>query len=115
VSGVFQSTPGDAVNYTYVLTAANFRAQTGVALSQSSITAKLNEPGTEYLPRVNQFDVTIARSVQIRKVRISPEISLFNLFNANPILSETTAYPRTGVPLRILDGRLIRLQAQLRF
>ncbi|MFN7913996.1 MAG: TonB-dependent receptor [Vicinamibacterales bacterium] len=114
-SAVFQSTPGDQVINTYVLTAANFRAQTGVALAQSSVTMRLTQPGTEYLSRVNQLDITISRALQVRKVRIAPEISLFNLLNVNPVLSQSTAYPNIGTPLRILDGRLIRFQAQMRF
>jgi hypothetical protein len=103
------------VIYTYVLSAANFRTQTGVALSQASVTMRLTQPGTEYLPRVNQLDLTLSKSFPVRKVRVSPEISLFNLLNANPVLSQSTAYPNVGVPLRILDGRLIRFQAQLKF
>jgi len=115
VSGVLQSSPGDQVIYTYVVTAANFRTQTGVPLTQSSVTARLTQPGTEYLTRVNQFDTTISKNFAFGKVRVSPEVSLFNLFNANPVLSQSTAYPNTGVPLRILDGRLIRFQVQVRF
>ena len=59
--------------------------------------------------------MTISKSLQFGKVRVAPEISLFNLLNANPVLSQSTAYPNVGTPLRILDGRLIRFQAQLRF
>ncbi len=114
-SAVLQSSPGDQVIYTYVLSAANFRAQTGATLSQSSVTMRLTQPGTEYLTRVNQLDMTISKSLQFGKVRVAPEISLFNLLNANPVLSQSTAYPNVGTPLRILDGRLIRFQAQLRF
>ena len=115
VSSVFQSSPGDQLINTYVLTAANFRTQTGVALSQASVSMRLTQPGTEYLSRVNQFDVTLSKSFPIGKVRVSPEVSLFNLLNANPVLSQSVAYPNIGTPLRILDGRLIRFQAQLRF
>ena len=115
VSSVFQSSPGDQLINTYVLTAANFRTQTGVTLSQSSVSMRLTQPGTAYLPRVNQFDVTLSKSFPIGRVRVSPEVSLFNLLNANPVLSQSVAYPNVGIPLRILDGRLIRFQAQVRF
>ena len=37
------------------------------------------------------------------------------MLNANPVISQSTAWPNVGTPLRILDGRLIRFQAQLRF
>lgn len=115
VSGVLQSTPGDPVATTYLLSAANFRTITGVAMGQSSITMRLNKPGQEYLPRVNQLDVTLSKSFKVGSARVSPEISLFNMLNANPVLSESTAYPAIGTPLRILDGRLLRFQAQIRF
>jgi hypothetical protein len=115
LSAVFQSTPGDAVATTFVVTAANFRTITGVAMGQSSVTLRLNKPGEEYLPRVNQLDFTISKAFKVGSARVSPEISLFNMLNANPVLSESLAYPAVGTPLRILDGRLLRFQAQVRF
>ena len=84
-------------------------------MAQSSITVRLTEPGSLYLARVNQLDLTISRSFNVGRARISPEVSLFNVLNANPVLSETTAYPNVSTPLRILDGRLVRFQAQIRF
>jgi carboxypeptidase family protein len=115
VSAVLQSTPGDALATTYLVTAANFRTVTGVAMGQSSVNLRLNKPGEEYLPRVNQLDMTISKSFKVGSTRVSPEISLFNMLNANQVLSESTAYPAIGTPLRILDGRLLRFQAQIRF
>jgi carboxypeptidase family protein len=115
VSAVFQSTPGDALATTYVVTAASFRTVTGVAMGQSSVSLRLNKPGEEYLPRVNQLDMTFSKSFRIGSARVSPEVSLFNMLNANPVLSESTAFPAIGTPLRILDGRLLRFQAQIRF
>ncbi len=115
VSGVFQSSPGDAAAQTYVVTAAAFRTATGATMGQSSVTLRLNEPGGQYLDRVNQMDVTVGKAVAFRKIRLSPEISLFNLFNANPVLSESTAYPAVGTPLRILDGRLLRFNVTAKF
>ena len=114
-SAVFQSTPGDQLIYTYVLSAANFRLQTGVPLSQASVTMRLTQPGSEFYGRVNQLDLTISRALQFGRVKVAPEVSLFNMLNANPVISQSTAWPNVGTPLRILDGRLIRFQAQLRF
>ena len=115
VSGCSRARPEMRVATTYVVTAANFRTVTGVAMGQSSVNLRLNKPGEEYLPRVNQLDMTFSKSFRIGSARVSPEMSLFNMLNANPVLSESTAYPAIGTPLRILDGRLLRFQAQIRF
>jgi hypothetical protein len=117
LSGVFQSTAGDRINQTYTLTPAVFLAQTGVPMGQSSITGlRLSEPGSVYAERVNQLDFTFAKTWITRGIRLTPEVSLFNALNANPIVSQTTAFgPALGNPLRILEGRLIRFGFQARF
>jgi hypothetical protein len=117
LSGVFQSTAGDRINQTYTLTPAVFLAQTGVPLSVSSITGlRLSEPGSVYAERVNQLDFTFAKTWITRGIRLTPEVSLFNALNANPIVSQVTAFgPALGNPLRILEGRLIRFGFQARF
>ena len=47
---------------------------------------------------------------------MTPEVSLFNALNANPIVSQVTAFgPALGNPLRILEGRLVRFGFQARF
>src|SRR5207249_4869483 len=71
LSGVLQNVPGDAVTQTYVLTAANFRAITGATMAQSSITMRLTEPGSRYLERVNQVDLTVSKSFRSQKVQVS--------------------------------------------
>jgi hypothetical protein len=116
LSGVFQSTAGDRVNQTYLVTAATFRNITGVAMGQTSASLRLSEPGSVYLDRVNQLDFTLAKTLTVRHVRVTPELSLFNLMNANPIVSQVAAFgPALGNPLRILEGRLVRFGVQVRF
>jgi carboxypeptidase family protein len=115
ISAVLQSSPGDPITQTYVITAAAFRAATGVALSQSSLTARLTQPGTLYEPRVNQLDVTFTRPVKMNHVAISPEVSVFNAFNANPVLTQSVAYPNVGIPLTILNGRTVRFGVTVRY
>jgi hypothetical protein len=117
VSAVFQSTAGDPLVQRYVVTAAAFKELTGVALGQTSVTVfPVTEPGSLYYERVNQLDFTIAKVFKAGSWRITPDVSLFNMLNANPVFSETTAFgPALGDPLRILEGRLIRFGVQARF
>jgi len=83
----------------------------------SSITGlRLNDPGSIYADRVNQLDFTFAKTFITRGIRLTPEVSLFNALNANPIVSQVTAFGTAlGNPLRILEGRLIRFGFQARF
>jgi len=116
LSAVFQSTAGDPVTLTYLVTAAAFRNLTGVALGQSSVNVNpLNEPGSLYYERINQLDFTIAKHFNVRGWRITPDISMFNMLNANPVYSQTTSWPLVGNPVRILEGRLVRFGVQVRF
>jgi hypothetical protein len=92
LSGVFQSTAGDRINQTYTLTPAVFLAQTGVTMGQSSIGLRLSEPGSVYADRVNQLDFTLAKTFIVNRIRLTPEVSLFNMLNANPIVSQVTAF-----------------------
>jgi hypothetical protein len=115
LSGVFQSSAGDAITYTYNVTATAFRNFTGVAMGQPSVTVRLNEPGTAYRERVNQLDFTVAKAFSIGTRRITPELSLFNALNGNAMTSTSTAWPAIDRPLTILSGRLVRFGATVRF
>ena len=116
LSGVFQSIAGDPVAYSYFVSRAAFKNFTGVELGQSSVTVyPLNEPGSFYADRVNQLDFTIAKVFKIRNWRVTPDVSLFNMLNANPITSMSIAYPAVGNPLRILESRLVRFGVQASF
>jgi hypothetical protein len=116
-SAVFQSTAGDPLVQRYVVTASAFRNLTGAALGQSSVTVyPLNEPGSLYYDRVNQLDFTLAKVFRAGSWRITPDVTLFNILNANPIYSQNTSFgPSLGAPLRILEARLIRFGVQARF
>ncbi len=117
LSGVFQSTAGDRINQTYTLTPAVFLAQTGVPLSVSSITgsASASRAASTRIASTSWTSPSPRRSSR-RGIRLTPEVSLFNALNANPIVSQVTAFGTAlGNPLRILEGRLIRFGFQARF
>jgi hypothetical protein len=104
--------------YTYTVTRTT--AQNGVlvlpTLTQSSVAVYLDAPGVNIMPRVTQLDLAFAKTVQVHKVRLTPQLDVFNLLNANPVLSMVTSYgPRIGYPSTILSGRLFRLQLKFQF
>ena len=92
-----------------------------------SITLQLASPGTRYEPRTNQLDFGVRRNFRIKSRTIQAQVDLFNALNSNAILSEGTALSSTvapflssaasagGTPFTILQPRLIRIGAQIKF
>jgi hypothetical protein len=111
VSTVFSSTPGSEFVITYPVTRTQLPT-----LTASSVSVRLNEPGSDYLDRVNQLDISFSGTLKYRSARIKPQVSLFNSFNKSTVLSKTAVFgPSLGNPLQILDGRLLRLGATVDF
>jgi hypothetical protein len=87
-------------------------------LTSASVTVPLVAPGTEFLPRVRQLDLSIAKSFQVRRTRLQGQVDIFNLNNSNAVaqvastLYGTAAY---GRPASVLQARMIRLGVQLKW
>ena len=112
VGASLQSTPGSDRGITYQVT----RAQVPT-LTQTSVNVRLNEPGTLFNDRVNQVDLNFSRNFRVNgTVDVRPEISIFNLLNANPVTSVTNTWgPALDRVNAILDPRLVRLGLTMRF
>jgi hypothetical protein len=92
-----------------------------------SIRLELASPGTRYTPHYSQLDFGVRRNFRIWKTDVQAQVDLFNATNSNVVLSEGTALTTTvqpflssdpeagGVPFTILQPRLIRIGAQIRF
>jgi len=111
LSGNFQSTPGAERFITYQVTRAQLPT-----LVQTSVLARLNEPGTLYNDRVNQLDFAITKSFRASRAEIRPEVGLFNMLNANPVTAQINSYgPALNNATQILAPRLIRLGLTVKF
>ena len=92
-----------------------------------AITVQLAAPGTRYEPHYTQLDFGVRRTFKIHGVTAQAQLDLFNATNSGAILSEGTGLSTTvapflssspdagGTPLTILQPRLIRIGAQIRF
>ncbi len=75
-------------------------------------------PGTEFLPRLRQLDLSLAKRLQIGSYRLEGQVDIFNVFNANTYAQfrstrfDTAAYL---LPASVLQGRMIRLGVQLKW
>jgi hypothetical protein len=143
VAATFQSYNGDARNGTYdgsigatsmvdpslrvtwnvsraaflaATRAAGYNNGNGVALTQSSVNVPLIPPGTKFLDRQNQADLRLKRVFTFGRVQVEGQVDAYNAFNSGVILSRVQTYGSAlDRPASILQGRLIRFGAQLRW
>jgi hypothetical protein len=81
-------------------------------LTTATLNVPLRAPQTEYMPRINQLDLSMAKTVNYRGIRISPKVDVFNALNSDRWSSVATAQYGAAAYLRpatILQGRLIRV------
>jgi hypothetical protein len=86
------------------------------SLVQAQVSVFLDEPGTTIMPRVTQLDLAASKVLQIGKVKLTPQVDVFNTLNSNAVLTMRTVYgPTLGYPSTILTGRLVRFQVKYAF
>jgi len=125
VSGSVQSYPGGStaenggsngsadpsLNVNYLVTRAVIPT-----LTQAQVNVQLIPPGSKYGDRWNQLDMRLAKKFRKGKLTAQPQLDIFNLLNANPVISEVQTYgPSLGRPTSVLLGRLIAVGVQATF
>jgi hypothetical protein len=86
------------------------------ALVQTSVNVRLNEPGSLFEDRVHQLDLNIGKTIRLARMRVSPQVELFNIFNANPVTTQVNTFGSSlNRPLTVLAPRLVRLGLQVNF
>jgi outer membrane receptor protein involved in Fe transport len=69
-----------------------------------------------YGDRLHQVDLRIAKNFTKGQRRIQPQVDLYNLLNANPVLSQINTYgARWQTPTRTLAGRWLKVGVQVDF
>ncbi len=120
-SGIFQSQPSSPFNRNALLDGdiiQNYIITRAVvpSLTLASVTQRLNEPGKDFLPRVNQLDLSVSRRFRVGQTYVLPQLEVFNALNVSPELSINQTYgPAYGRPLTVLPGRLFRVGVQVNF
>jgi hypothetical protein len=87
-------------------------------LTESSLTVPLRVPGTEFLPRLTQLDLSIGKWFQVHNARLQGQVDIFNVFNKSTILGYRSANFGTAAylqPSSVLQGRILRLAFQMRW
>jgi hypothetical protein len=126
ISAAFQSVPGSQLNATLVVPNTTIqqtlgRLPTG-GTATGNTTLTILGPGSAYGDRLYQTDIRLGKVFRFQGGRrITPSVDLFNLFNGNAVLQQTTPYPTAagqaqwGVPTRVQQGRLLKFTVSMNF
>ena len=124
-SATFQNLPGIPIQASRTYTNAEVAASLGrnlgncgtrVPCNGTVTVAQLIVPNTLFENRITQLDVRLTKIIRLGRTRVQGMFDVYNLFNANSILSEVTTYGPTWLrPTAILGGRLFKVGAQVDF
>jgi hypothetical protein len=136
VAATFQDLPGiPDSNWANVTQGATVLATTGPATApftnaqivgslgrqlsagpNATVTVPLIAPSTLFEDRIRQLDFRFSRSFHAGKMRIEPELDIYNALNASPVLAVNTNYGAAFLrPTQILAGRLLKFGFQMTF
>lgn len=81
-----------------------------------AVTVPLIAPGTKYLDRWSQVDLSLRKLINVGKNRFEGSLDIFNALNSNVVLAKNQAFgPTLDQPTQILQPRLLRISMQWKF
>jgi len=90
-----------------------------VPCNGSATINNLFEPNTEFEDRLTQLDLRLSKIVRAGRTRLTANFDIYNLLNANTVLSRNNTYSPTsnawGTPSSVLAARLFKVGAQFDF
>jgi hypothetical protein len=115
IAGSMIANDGYPVVSTYAVSRA-VASRAGVSLTRSSQTVTLSDRGEERYPNVTMFDVRFSRAFRFGSRSLTPQLDLFNLGNADTIVSRNSSVGSSYLqPREILSPRIIRVGFSLNF
>jgi hypothetical protein len=120
VSGTYQNIGGIATLASYVVNNAIAAGSLGRNLSgggNATRTVDLIRPNSFYPEgRGNQIDFRLSRRFEVNHMRVEPQFNIFNLTNANDVVSQTTRYGASWLNVSgVLPPRMVKLGVQVDF
>ena len=78
--------------------------------------SSLSDPGSTYLSRWNQLDLSIRRTFAFGRFHVDGSLDVFNALNSSVVLSQNQAFGSSlGMPTGILQPRLLRISSNVKF
>ena len=117
VSATLQSLPGLSYIATYAATTAEIAPSLGRNLSggAANMTVNIVQPCTIYGERSNQVGLRLAKILRVDRVRTTASLDIYNLLNANAVLTESNAFASWQRPQSILNPRWAKVVLQVDF
>jgi hypothetical protein len=80
------------------------------------VSVPLIPPGTQFLDRWNQLDLSVRRTFRVGRYEFQPALDLFNVLNSSVVLGQNQNFgPALGAPTSTLQGRLVKFSAIVKF
>jgi hypothetical protein len=89
------------------------RLLTGTTAATQNTTLQIVNPDTVYLDRDQQLDFRVGKVLRYRGMRSTISLDLYNLLNANTILTANAAYAAWQTPTSISNPRLMKISLTL--
>jgi len=117
VSTTVQSYPGPQIAANYVATNASVAPGLGRTLSggAANMTVNIVEPGTMYGERSNQVGLRLTKILNVSRTRTTASLDLYNLSNADAVLTQSNAFASWQRPQSILNPRWAKVVLQFDF
>ncbi len=85
-------------------------------LTPTSLIIELVAPGQSYYERLNQVDIGLRKIFRVGKYQFSGQADIFNVTNSSYVKSQNTTWGSSlGQPTDVLQPRMLRLAAQIKF
>jgi hypothetical protein len=116
LSATFQSLSGPQLSANYPLTNAIVQPSLGRPFTGVPPSVDLLPNGTMYGDRIYQTDLRISKAFRSGGTVIRPTVSIYNLFNANPVQTYNTNYGSAWLsPTVIMQARFVDIGVQVDF
>ncbi len=121
IATTFRTDQGAPLSANYIVSSAEIATSLGRPLSNSAANATINliEPGTLYGDRITNVDLRVAKVLRFGRTRTNVGIDVYNVMNANPVLTYNQSYSRTTqgwlTPTSVLAARFMKFSANIDF
>jgi hypothetical protein len=117
-SATVQNRPGPQILANYTINSTNALTQTtlGRTPTGGSQVTQLIAPNSIFADRFTQVDLRLGKGFKAGRSRIQGTLDVFNAFNSSGVLAQNNTYgPSWRTPTLILQGRLLKIGAQIDF